>query len=82
MSTVADSVQNADSMYIPRWNIPKMAPATPTKLPTMLPSPPTITMTKQSTVMMASIPGGGAVEGAESASPIPASAEPRMKTPV
>ena len=33
MRTVADSVQNADSMYIPRWNMPKMAPATPAKVP-------------------------------------------------
>ena len=33
MSTVADSVQNADSMYMPRWNIPKIAPATPANVP-------------------------------------------------
>ena len=52
------------------------------KLPTMLPSPPTITMTKQSTMMMASMPGVGLLKGAASAPPIPARAEPRMKTPV
>ena len=54
----------------------------PTNVPQSDPSPPIITITKHSTIMIASMPGVGLLNGEAKAPPTPARAEPSIKMPL